>query len=149
MVNGHNLAGPRHVRVMAQGETDGSSRIAVLATRALEGHYLAACGEPPRGARAFRDGSNLLLVLRPGPDGAGGLECETLPARIAESVLLRTGRELRDGRWRSEPELGIEMFVFGLPVPARAEAVPSRPSPRSQRWLPASSEDPVPADRPH
>ena len=125
MVNGHNPATARHVRVMARRQTDSSARIAALATRALEAHYLAECGEPPRGAVAFRDGSNLLLVLRPGPGGADGLECETLPARVAESVRLRSGRALRDGRWRSEPGAGIEMFVFALPAPARADPVPA------------------------
>jgi len=144
VVDGHNPATRRHVQVMAQRHTDGSSRIAVLATRALEAQYLAACGEPPRGARAFRDGSNLLLVLRPSPGAADGLECETLPARIAESVRQRTGRTLRDGRWRSEPELGIEIFVFGLPLPGRGGAVPLR---RSPRRLPVASERRVPADR--
>jgi hypothetical protein len=132
---------------MAQGHTDGSSRIAVLATRALESQYLAACGEPPRGARAFCDGPNLLLVLRPGDGGVDRLECETLPRRITESVRQRTGRTLRDGRWRSEPELGIEMFVFGLPLPERAEAATLRRSPTSKRRLPLASQDPVPADR--
>ena len=119
----------------------------MLATRALEAHYLAECGEPPRGARALRDGSNLLLVLRPGPGGADGLECETVPAHIAEAVRLRCGGELRGGRWRSEPDLGIEMFVFALPVPGCADAAPVRRSPRSQRRSGVPSEDPVPADR--
>ncbi len=117
---------------MAQRQSDGSSRIALLATRALEAYYLAACGEPPRGARAWRDGSHLLLVLRPGPGGTA-LDCETLPARITESVRVCSGRELRDGRWSSEPELGIEMFVFDLPAPARAEGAPSRRVPAWQR----------------
>ena len=146
MVNGHKPKTVRHVRVMAQRQTDGSPHIAALATRALEAQYLAACGEPPRGARAFRDGSHLLLVLRPGPSGADGLDCEALPSRIAESVRLRTGRELRDGRWRSEPRLGIEMFVFGLPLRGRAGPVALHRSPRSQRRS-AASEDAVPADR--
>ncbi len=131
---------------MAQRHTDGSSRIAVLATRALEAHYLAAFGEPAHGARAWRDGSNLLLVLRPARGQAAGLDCATLPARIAESVRQRTGRTLRDGRWRSEPGLGLEMFVFGLPLPERAEAPPLRRSTRSHGRLPAASDDPMPAD---
>ena len=94
VVNGHNPATPCHVRVMAQRQTDSFSLLGMLATRALESQYLTACGEPPRGVRAFRDGPNLLLVLRPGPGGGNGFECETVPAHIAESVRLRCGREL-------------------------------------------------------
>ena len=116
----------------------------MVATRALEAHYLSAFGEPPRGARAWRDGSNLLLVLRPGADQEAGLDCSALPARIAESVRMRTGCELHGGRWRSEPELGIEMFVFSLPDPKQADAVTS---PVNHRRSVASSEDRVPSNR--
>jgi hypothetical protein len=132
---------------MARRQSDDPSSIAGLATRALEACYLAACGEPPRGARAWRDGSNLLLVLRPGPGGAAALDCETLPARIAESVRVCSGRDLRDGRWRSEPELGIEMFVFGLPAPARDDGAPFRRVPAWQRWSPVPVDDLAPAGR--
>jgi hypothetical protein len=118
---------------MAHRQLDIWSRIGALATRALEAHYLAACGEPSRGARAWRDGSHLLLVLRPGPGEAAGLDCATLPARVTESVRIRTGCELRDGRWRSDPELGIEIFVFRLPAPAPVDAVPSRGGPAAAR----------------
>ena len=119
----------------------------MAATRALEAHYLAACGEQPRGTRAWRDGSNLLLVLRPAGGHAAGLDCSTLPARIAESVRTRTGCELRDGRWRSEPELGIELFVFGLPGPQPLDGAPSRGASSAARWSPAPAQGPVPAGR--
>ena len=102
---------------MAPRAQESSARLAALAARALEALYAAVCGEPPIGARAWRDGSTLLLVLAPGENGACGLECEALPALIADAVRTRTGAQLRDGRWRSEPELGIEMFVFRLPAP--------------------------------
>ena len=119
----------------------------MVATRALEAHYLSAFGEPPRGARAWRDGSNLLLVLRPGADQEAGLDCSALPARIAESVRMRTGCELHGGRWRSEPELGIEMFVFSLPAPETVEAVLSLGAPAAAGWSPVPSEGPVTAGR--
>ena len=135
---------------MARGQADGSWRIAALAARTLEALYVAACGEPPRGARAWRDGSTLLLVLRPGEHGAAVLECERLPALIAQAVRARSGAELRDGRWRSEPELGIEIFVFGLPAcgRVRGDAAAPRRAPTWRRWSPVPSREPSPGGRP-
>ena len=124
---------------MAQRHAESASRIAALAVRVLEALYLVVCGEPPAGARAWRDGSMLLLVLRPGEHGAEGLECEAVPALIAEAVRTRTGAQLRDGRWRREPGLGIEMFVFRLPAPAGSLDAVARRVPAWQRWSPVPS----------
>jgi hypothetical protein len=129
---------------MAHRPADSASRIAVLAVRALEALYVAVCGEPPAGARAWRDGSTLLLVLKPAQAGAAGLDCETVPVLIAEAVRSRTGAALQDGRWRSEPSLGIEMFVFRLPSPAQAQTLRV---PSWQRWSPLPTGEIAPAGR--
>lgn len=121
---------------MAQRHAESASRIAALAVRSLEALHLAVCGVAPAGVRAWRDGSTLLLVLRPQEGGSVGLDYEALPVLIAEAVRARTGAALHDGRWRSEPGLGIEVFVFGLPEPSPAAGAPAHRAPAWQRWSP-------------
>lgn len=125
---------------MAPEPPDSPAVVGALAAHTLEDLYASVCGEPPLGAHAWRDGATLLLVLAPGEGAAPLPDYAALPAQIAAAVRARTGCELRGGRWSSDRELGLEMFVFRLPSASGARArggeAADRRVPAWQRWSP-------------
>jgi len=102
-----------------------AERIGAFAGGVIERLYTVVYGEPPVGVRTWCDGGALLMLLRlrgrapfgsEQPEQPGALPYDAIPELVVAAVREQADCELTFGDWSVEPELGLVLFVFRLPL---------------------------------